>query len=71
MTFNELATSIDQLSLSSYSSGTTIVKGNDEKVIRLGFDHDVLIWKIKYTMNSKFYTVDCQHFFVQFLFDHF
>lgn len=57
MTFNELASSIDQLSLSSYSSGTTVVKGNDEKVIRLGFDPDVLIWKIKYTMNSKSYTV--------------
>ena len=57
MTFNELANSIDQLSLSSYSSGTTVVKGNDEKVIRLGFDPDVLIWKIKYTMNSKSYTL--------------
>lgn len=57
MTFNELANSIDQLSLSSYSSGTTVVKGNDEKVIRLGFDPDVLIWKIKYTMGTKSYTV--------------
>ena len=57
MTFNELANSIDQLSLSSYSSGTTVVKGNDEKVIRLGFDPDVLIWKIKYTIGSKSYTV--------------
>ena len=57
MTFNELASSIDELSLSSYSSGTIIVKGNDEKVIRLGFDPDVLIWKIKYTMGSKSYTV--------------
>lgn len=57
MTFNELASSINQLSLSSFSSGTTVVKGNDEKVIRLGFDPDVLIWKIKYTMDSKSYTV--------------
>lgn len=57
MTFNELANSIDQLSLSSYSSGTAVVKGNDEKVIRLGFDPDVFIWKIKYTMNSKSYTL--------------
>lgn len=57
MTFNELAGSIDQLSLSSYSSGTKVVKGYDEKVIKLGFDPDVLIWKIKYTKNSKSYTV--------------
>lgn len=57
MTFNELSNSIDQLSLSSYSSGTTVVKGNDEKVIRLGFDPDVLIWKIKYTIGTKSYTV--------------
>lgn len=57
MTFNELANSIDELSLSSYSSGTTVVKGNDEKVIRLGFDPDVLIWKIKYTIGTKSYTV--------------
>ena len=57
MTFNELASSIDPLSLSLFSSGTTVVKGNDEKVIRLGFDPDVLIWKIKYTIDSKSYTV--------------
>lgn len=57
MTFNELAGSIDQLSLSSYSSGTKVVKGYDEKVIKLGFDPDVLIWKIKYIKNSKSYTV--------------
>lgn len=57
MTFNELASSIDQLSLSSFSSGTTVVNANDEKVIRLGFDPNVLIWKIKYTMDSKSYIV--------------
>ena len=61
MTFNELANSIDQLSLSSYNSGTTIVKGNDEKVIRLGFDPDVLIWKIKYTIGTKSYIVCSVH----------
>ena len=57
MTFNELASSINELSLSSFKCGTVVVKSNEEKVIRLGFDPDVLIWKITYTIGSKSYTV--------------
>lgn len=57
MTFNELANSINQLSLSTFKCGTAVVRANEEKVIRLGFDPDVLIWKITYTIGSKSYAV--------------